>query len=60
MRKEIDHNHPEARLMGTTVQHEGYDCTVVGLQSGYATISRADGFKRSIPIHTITNRSNRG
>lgn len=60
MRKEIDHNHPDARLMGTTVQHEGYDCTVVGLQGGYATISRADGYKRSIPIYTIRNRSNRG
>lgn len=59
MRKETDHNHPDARLMGTTVRHEGHNCTVVGLQSGYATISRADGFERSIPIHTITNRSNR-
>lgn len=59
MRKEVDHNHPEARLMGTPVRHEGYDCTVVGLQGGYATISRSDGFKRSIPIYTIRNGSNR-
>jgi hypothetical protein len=60
VRKQTDHNHPEARLMGTTVRHEGYNCTVVGLQGGYASISRSDGFKRSIPIHTITNGSSRG
>ncbi|WP_055527174.1 hypothetical protein [Streptomyces graminilatus] len=59
MRKEVDHNHPEAQLMGTAVRYEGHNCTVVGLQGGYATVSRADGFKRSIPIHTITNGSNR-
>ncbi|MDX3458420.1 hypothetical protein PV396_41905 [Streptomyces sp. ME02-8801-2C] len=57
MRKPVDYQHPEARLMGSTVRHEGHNCTVVGLQGGYATVSRSDGFKRSIPIYAITNGS---
>lgn len=60
MRKSIgkDHDHPDGRLMGRTVDMgddawNGGEYTVTGLQSGTATLTRDDGFQRHKDIHEL-------